>query len=148
MGSGGASTPLAYALPVQRSRRAHRCPSTSTCVEPFRAAARGPVGRQDLEPSVEAHVEHALVHALQGDDATDQNEAALAMCVRAQEEGMGFGKLVEAGVLRPLVSLVSTADEAARSRRLFAASRLYWSLRKVRRSALRSEIPRRLIIYA
>ena len=40
-------------------------------------------------------------------------QAAFSVCVRVQEEGQGFERLIEAGILKPLCDLVTDGNDAA-----------------------------------
>lgn len=74
-------------------------------------------GRQPTYETVEVALQR-LVETLDSADSKAQEEAAFALCLRAQEAGNGnleaFSQLVDAGVIEPLVGLLaeSTADAA------------------------------------
>lgn len=72
-------------------------------------------GRQPTFESVQVALQR-LVKTLESTDSMAQQEAAFALCMRAQEDGnlASFTRLVEAGVMEPLIGLLadSTADAA------------------------------------
>lgn len=72
-------------------------------------------GRQPTFESVDVALQR-LIWALTGDDLMAQQEAAFGLCVRAQEqESQGFERLIQAGVLKPLISVLAAGSNAAKS---------------------------------
>jgi hypothetical protein len=72
-------------------------------------------GRQPTYESVDVAL-NRLIKTLGEGDASAQQEAAFGLCLRSQEEGSGFERLIDAGVLGPLVSLVTDgATDAAKA---------------------------------
>ena len=72
-------------------------------------------GRQPTFESVDVAL-NRLVKALRDDASPEaQQEAAFALCIRAQEEGRGFEGIIERGVLPPLVALLRDGTDAAKA---------------------------------
>ena len=71
-------------------------------------------GRQPTYENIDVAISRLLKALNSGESQEAQQEAAFALCLRAQEEGQGFERLIDAGVLGPLVALVSNGTESCR----------------------------------
>ena len=89
------------------------CRTKPICLDAYANLPPVP-GRQLTYEGVEVAVQRLIKNLEDGTPSTQQ-EAAFGLCLRAQEEGRDFHRLVDAGVLPPLVALVDSGTDAAAS---------------------------------
>ena len=96
--------------------RADSCPVCRSPISSLVYKDLPPVpGRQPTFESVDVALAR-LVKSLKDSNTVAQQEAAFALCLKAQEEGRGFERLLDtAGVSHALISLVVEGSEAARA---------------------------------